>query len=258
MNNLPTFLSNDPLLCPETNEVSLLHKGFGDLGETRENVVMLAAKHVNAARSQKALAQIKYEAAEQSIDFVDPDKKVITLVMDYCQNLDLPHLGGEQPGDTYYFSPVWLYCLGIVDVSEDQLYAYIYEESAAKKGANNVASILMYHVITFVLDNFRYSAGINELNIVMDNCGGQNKNGTVLKMAAYFVERGWFKSVNMIFLVKGHTKNDCDRMFNLLKMKWHKSNVFTFKDALEILGTVDNVMTINASNIHIDYTALFN
>lgn len=257
MNNLPTFLSNDPLLCPETNEVSLLHKGFGDLGETRENVVMLAAKHVNAARSQKALAQIKYEAAEQSIDFVDPDKKVITLVMDYCQNLDLPHLGGEQPGDTYYFSPVWLYCLGIVDVSEDQLYAYIYEESAAKKGANNVASILMYHVITFVLDNFRYSAGINELNIVMDNCGGQNKNGTVLKMAAYFVERGWFKSVNMIFLVKGHTKNDCDRMFNLLKMKWHKSNVFTFKDALEILGTVDNVMTIDASNIHIDYTALF-
>ena len=219
---------------------------------------MLAANHVNAARLQKALAQIKYKAAEQSIDFVDPDKKVITLVMDYCQNLDLPHLGGEQPGDTYYFSPVWLYCLGIVDVFEDQLYAYIYEESAAKKGANNVALILMYHVITFVLDNFRYSAGINELNIVMDNCGGQNKNGTVLKMAAYFVEHGWFKSVNMIFLVKGHTKNDCDRMFNLLKMKWHKSNVFTFKDALEILGTVDNVMTIDASNIHIDYTALFN
>ena len=258
MESLPAFLNNDPLLCPETNEVSLLQKGFGDLGETRENVVLLAAKHVNAARSQKAIAQMKYEAAEQSIHFVDPDKKVITLVMDYCQNLDLPHLGGEQPGDTYYYSPVWLYCLGIVDVSEDQLYAYIYEESAAKKGANNVASILMYHVLTFILNNFRYSAGINELNIVMDNCGGQNKNGTVLKMAAYFVERGWFKSVNMIFLVKGHTKNDCDRMFNLLKVKWHKSNIYTFKDALDILGTVDNVTTIDASNIHIDYATIFN
>ena len=70
---------------------------------------------------------------EQLIDIVDPDKKVITLVIDYCQNLDLPHLGGEQPGDTYYFSPVWMHCLGIVDVSKDQLYAYIYEESAAKK-----------------------------------------------------------------------------------------------------------------------------
>ena len=66
MDNLPTFLNNDPLLCPETNEVLLLNKGFGDLVETRENVVMLAAKHVSVARSQKLLAQQKVEAAEQS------------------------------------------------------------------------------------------------------------------------------------------------------------------------------------------------
>ena len=47
-------------------------------------------------------------------------------------------------------------------------------------------------------------------------------------------------------------------MFNLLKMKWHQSNVFTSNDALEILCTVDNVTTIDASNIHIDYATIFN
>lgn len=156
----------------------------------------------------------------------------------------------------YYYSPIWLYCLGIVDKAEDRLYAYLYDESCAKKGANNVASILLYHIITFVLDNFRYSQNIGELNIIMDNCGGQNKNGTVLKMAAYFVERGWFNKVNLIFLIKGHTKNSCDRMFNLLKVQWHHSNVYTFEQALQVLDAVENIMPIDASNIHIDYASL--
>ena len=26
-------------------------------------------------------------------------------IMDYAQNLDIPHFGEEQPGATYYFSP---------------------------------------------------------------------------------------------------------------------------------------------------------
>ena len=86
----------------------------------------------------------------------------------------------------------------------------------------------------------------------MDNYRGQNKNGTVLKMGAYLVERGWFKKVNFTFLVKGHTKNTCDRMFDLLKVKWHQSNVYTMDQALEVLNAMENVSAIEASNIHLD------
>ena len=86
----------------------------------------------------------------------------------------------------------------------------------------------------------------------MDNCGEQNKNGTMLKMGAYFVERGWFKKVNFTFLVKGHTKNTCDRMFDLLKVKWHQSNVYSMDQALEVLNAMENVSAIEASNIHLD------
>ena len=46
-------------------------------------------------------------------------------------------------------------------------------------------------------------------------------------------------------------------MFNLLKIKWHKLDVYTFKQALEILGTVKNVLPIDASNVHIDYATFF-
>ena len=57
--------------------------------------------------------------------------------------------------------------------------------------------------------------------------------------------------------MKGHTKNDCDRNFNILKIKWHPSNVYTFKQALAVLSEAENVHPIDASNIHIDYTSLF-
>jgi len=39
--------------------------------------------------------------------------KVITI--DMGQNLQLPNFPAEQPGDTYYLSPLTIYLVGIVD-----------------------------------------------------------------------------------------------------------------------------------------------
>jgi len=64
------------------------------------------------------------------------------LVGDYFQNLDLPHFGGEQPGDTYYFSPLTINGFGVVDYSIEELNSYIYTEAEGKKGGNNVVSLL--------------------------------------------------------------------------------------------------------------------
>ena len=93
MEKLQSFLSNDPLICPDTGKDCLLSKGVGALQEIRENVVMLPSQHNAAARAQKELAQIKVDAAEKSMNESDPLKRTMTLVMDYCQNLDLPPLG---------------------------------------------------------------------------------------------------------------------------------------------------------------------
>ena len=98
---LPTFVNNYPLLCPETNNKSLLEKDFGGLQESRKNVVLLAEKYVMAAHAQKQFAVLIFKAAINSI-YSTSENKTVTLVMDLCQNLDLPHIGGEQPDDTYY------------------------------------------------------------------------------------------------------------------------------------------------------------
>jgi hypothetical protein len=146
----------------------------------------------------------------------------------------LPHFGGEQPGETYYFSPLGVYCFGMVDPSTvDKLFAHLYTEGQGQKGGNNVASLIMKMLKHINLLN-EDKAG-RELSIVMDNCGGQNKNRMVLRLALYLVEAGYFETVNLIFLVQGHTKNPCDRMFNTLKKDYHRSNCYTFPMLADML-----------------------
>jgi hypothetical protein len=57
------------------------------------------------------------------------------------------------------------------------------------------------------------------LNIIFDNCSGQNKNNAVLKLPAWLMAIGYFKEIHFIFPVVGQTKNAADRLFNLLRVQ---------------------------------------
>ena len=96
-----------------------------------------------------------------------------------------------------------------------------------------------------------------ELNIVMDNCGGQNKNNYVILLAPYLVELGYFSKVNIIFLVVGHTKNVCDRRFNNLKHNYHKSQVFAFDQAVDVLS-MSRYVTVWPVNCEQDWFDYYN
>ena len=181
------------------------------------------------------------------------------LVVDYAQNLGLPHFGGEQPGDTYYYSPLAVYCFGVVDTSctPEVLHCYGYTEDHGTKGGNNVASLIMK-----ALSDFGWiDAGKcgKRLSFVMDNCSGQNKNGHVLRLGLLLVELGFFKSVEFIFFVRGHTKNVCDRMFNLLKKRYHQSQIYSVESLSTLLNELDNVNYYHVtSEVFFDYNALLN
>ena len=129
------------------------------------------------------------------------------------------------------------------------MHAYVYQESSGKKGANNVVSFLLHYIQTNIISvSHNCPQQKDELNVIMDNCGGQNKNGLVLRAAAMMMERGWFKRVNMIFLVKGRTQNSADRMFNLLKIHFWQTNVYSFEQALDILNECEYVV-LNKINL---------
>jgi hypothetical protein len=70
----------------------------------------------------------------------------------------------------------------------------------------------------------------------MDNCAGQNKNRMVIWLLFILVRLKLCVKARMVFLVKGHTKNDCDRMFNLMKQRYRNTNCYTPKDLMEFVA----------------------
>ncbi len=101
-----------------------------------------------------------------------------------------------------------------------------YTEGVGKKGAYNVASLIMKTLQKLNL-LCKDSVG-GELNIIFDNCFSQNKNDTVLKLPAWLMAMGYFKEIHFIFLMVGHTQNVADSLFNSLKQEYRKQNLFTF------------------------------
>ena len=166
--------------------------------------------------------------------------------------MELPVFNDNQPGCTYYYSPLGVYNLGVVNHAHDygsgeikeHMYAHVYHEGDGKKGANNVASLIMKTLLKIGILRENEMGG--ELSIVFDNCSGQNKNNTILKMLCYLVEMGYFKQVNFIFLIVGHTKNAADRLFNILKYTYRSSDIFTMPDLCKELDKSECVTVIPA------------
>lgn len=144
-------------------------------------------------------------------------------------------------------TPLKVYVFGVVNCATGKLSAFTYEEQEGAKGGNNVASLLYKQILQEVVAPPCVavpSKPIKELNVVMDNCAGQNKNKMVMRLLTVLVKRGICKVANAIFLAKGHTKNPCDRMFNLLKKGYRKENMYTFKQVLPVLNQNRNVKAI--------------
>jgi hypothetical protein len=205
-----------------------------------EELVKTAARHVEMAQQQRSFYQQKRQEAVSTLGLT-PKERVLCLVADYAQNMYIPNFAGEQPGATYYYSPMSCYVFGVVDAAKDQLSAWMYTEATAKKGGNNVASLLMHHLDHRGIVEQSAQEPFKELNLIMDNCGGQNKNRQVLRLLHFIVKRKIAVVARAVFLVRGHTKNACDRLFNTMKKQYRKCNSFTPDDLVESIRGNDKV-----------------
>ncbi len=223
----------------ESEDSSNSNNSVFSIDQDSENIITAAALHVDMARKQRELTNIKRQAALDDKDLPN-NERCVCYVGDYAQNGYIPSLCGEQPGDTYYFSPMNAYTFGLVDASTEpkKLWAYMFLEGESKKGANSVVSFIQHRLDR---DKLGPNNTVKELNLVFDNCAGQNKNKTVMRYLLWVVAMKYARVARAIFLVKGHTKNDCDRLFNLLKINSRKANIWTPQDLIDSYNMNDNV-----------------
>ena len=231
-----------------------------------EELIAEATNHAEEAQQQRALAKARQQTATEEANYPHENRRFVVvflplytcllklahisslstssycIVCDYAQNVELPHFGAEQPQDIYYFSALTVNIFGIADVTTTptSMLAYGYKECQGGKGGNNVASLILKALKEKNWIKYDGSCG-KLLSIIMDNCGGQNKNNYVLRLALWLVESKYFAKVELIFYIRGHTKNACDRLFNQLKLRYHKSQTFTMGQMVELMNEGSNV-----------------
>ena len=127
----------------------------GDLAknvEERELMLLQTAKHVKMAREKRKLYQQKVaDAVEDAKVRRTHGERRYTFVVYYGQNMELAIFNKEQLGVTYYYSPLSIYNLGVVNHAHvydngrvtEHLHAHVYHKGVGKKGANNVASLIV-------------------------------------------------------------------------------------------------------------------
>jgi hypothetical protein len=71
-------------------------------------------------------------------------------------------------------------------------------------------------------------------------------------------EMRYFKRVSFVFLIVGHTKNACDRLFNSLKHEYRKKNIFTMDKLVVALGVSAKITIVRTvASDFLDYDGAF-
>lgn len=126
------------------------------------------------------------------------------------QNLPLPHIPSNL---VFYSRQLWYHIFGIHNLATDEAYIYTYTEGQAKKGANDVCSMLLHF---FNNSNFT----TRNLVLISDGCPGQNKNYVMLHFLFILVHvLNIFDKITYLFLVRGHSYLNNDQDFALIEKR---------------------------------------
>lgn len=135
--------------------------------------------------------------------------EVMCISFDFMQNLPLPHIPSNP---VFYSRQLWYNVFGIHDLGNDEAFMYTYLETEAKKGSNEVTSMLLHYLKNNIHNR--------SLVIFSDGCPGQNKNYVMLHFLYSLVHvLKIVDSVEYVFPMRGHSYLPNDSDFALIEKK---------------------------------------
>jgi hypothetical protein len=129
----------------------------------------------------------------------------------------------------YYLSARKVHLFGIQDEAVREQINYVLDENELLgKGPNGTLSL--------VFDGIKQlNKGEKHLKVTCDNAGGQNKNNTTIWFYLYLIITGYYESIELNFMVPGHTKFKCDGSFGLIKRLYRKTTVDCVDHVVEVV-----------------------
>lgn len=203
------FIKDFPNLC--------FHRPRVDTCSTCDKLDCQIKANIDSSRMAKTQLEIHHRKAERAremlkhdtIESQDPESTKCCLSMDLQQVMFVPSLTHS---DMFYLSQLSCYNLGVHIGDTNEAYMCMWHEGVASRGANEIASCLL-HIVNHGLTIKKH------LVIWCDNCGGQNKNRILLFTLIFLVANGIFHTIELKFLVSGHSFMPCDRDFALIEKR---------------------------------------
>jgi len=197
------------------------------LGETAKRVAT-AELIVHKRKAAKFYNQLKLEREDKK---EKRNTQVLSLAMDFMQNIPLPTIPVQ---DTFYIRQLTVNVFSIHNIKTNKATIYLYHESQARKGPNEVCSFLKDY-LEDIPNTFK------ELHIYTDNCSGQNKNHDLCRFLLSLTDMKKFDKIEHFFPIRGHSYLPCDRDFGLIKKKLRRvDRIYTVHEITEIVMTSSN------------------
>lgn len=143
--------------------------------------------------------------------------KMVTAVFDFEKVLQCPH---GNINVFYYKRKLSSFNFTVFDIGKRKAVCYMWDESVAKRGANEVSSCLLDFMQTNV------DQGVKAFRFWSDNCAGQNRNRFVFSLYV-FAARKFNICITHRFLQKGHTQNEGDSVHSVIERASQTKTIFT-------------------------------
>ncbi|XP_050511466.1 uncharacterized protein LOC114333083 isoform X1 [Diabrotica virgifera virgifera] len=199
----------------------------------KEATIQRNEEQIQALQLKQELHHRKAKAGQDAIKnatkTAQENNETYAITFDLQQALPTPKLS---TGPTFYKKKLFSYNLGIDSLYPSQGYFYLWDESTAARGADEIGSCLLKH---FQIHNIKG----HTLIAISDNCIGQNKNWSLVGVWLRLLALGNFKEIIHIFPQVGHTMLPSDRDFAVVEkyVRAHCQYVYSPAEWENILRT---------------------
>lgn len=194
-----------------------------------------------------------YNDLKLFVEKAKSNKEIEVLSFDFQQNMPLPHI---PCGDVFYKRQIWVYNFCIYSGKTGQSYHYMYDESIAKKGKNDVIS----YIHDFLKN--KLAPGVKNIYIFTDNCSSQNKNNSLFQYLYTVIQSKMFnlETITHRYPEPGHSFLPCDRCFGSIeKVKRKVERIYlpdTYKEIVKKTSKKIHVVDVSREMVFnfSDYT----
>ncbi|XP_022180865.1 uncharacterized protein LOC111041027 [Myzus persicae] len=173
-----------------------------------DNIITTDQK--NKIIEDKILHQNEAEQAYESKrnDIATMSTNYCALSLDLQQCLPTPSL---ESSVAFYKRQLWTYNLTVHNCASSKATCYIWYETIAKRGANEIGSCV-YNYLSNLPKN------ITHVTKYSDCCPGQNKNSILMAMCLFFLDQQ--ETIDHKFMVPGRSRMECDSDHAKIEKAW--------------------------------------